>query len=235
MTIYNKKTYKSIELMVCDGDNTLIKDPNSERGSSWDFVGCLYIPRRTWEAEAKQYLTRIREATEPKEQDRIFEEWSEHDAKLLKGFPAAQAICSAIPYNKGVLEYFSKDISVKKAIISGGVDVIMERATDELGFDYCFTNKLGIAKGLFDGTVTINVSLNNKKESLEKALLLAGNSGRGTVLAIGDGTNDIPIFEYIREQGGYAIAICPENDDVKKAANATINDFRELDNYITRQ
>jgi hypothetical protein len=49
MKLYNKLTGRNIDLLVCDGDRTLIDYKESIFGSSWDLVGHQYHKPEEWQ------------------------------------------------------------------------------------------------------------------------------------------------------------------------------------------
>jgi HAD superfamily phosphoserine phosphatase-like hydrolase len=237
MALYNKINGRRIDLLVCDGDRTLIDFKGSEYGSSWDLVGHLYCLPDEWQRTARMYVCRINQATTPQDQEAIFREWICYDLMLLKGNDATPAQQADIPYNKGVTEYFSGGIDgTRTAIVSAGLDIIFERARKELGIDVCITNRIGIDRqGRFDGTIKLDVTLHNKQRHLIELMGALGIQSAGQVMAVGDSHGDIALLETVKLAGGLAIAINPTSDEVAKVADAVVQDFFELDMYAEKR
>jgi|GEM_PF-6701676 len=235
MTLYNRLTGNRIDLIVCDGDGTLINYTGSPTKSSWDFVGHMYCEREEWQKITDRYLASIKGTQDKDEQERLFCEWARADIAALKGQDVHKALTAPIPYSRGVREYFAQQNGAYRAIISAGLDVIFDRAAKELGFNKCYTNHPSIDSGKFDGTLRYEVTLHNKLDILITLLMMMETASTGTTLAIGDGFNDIEMLATVKKAGGLALAMDTEEREVIAASNAVITDFREIDKYTFRR
>lgn len=234
MTLYNKTNGNRIDLIVCDGDGTLIDYPESPSKSSWDFVGHVYCDKNKWQPIADRCLALIRATKDREEQEKIFVNWALASAEALKGHNPELTKERPIPYGPGVHEYFSGMNGEQRAIISGGLDLVFGRIADELEFQHKFMNSLGTKEGRFDGTVKLEVRLYNKLPLLVELTNRTGISAEN-VLVIGDGFNDIPMFYHVRQAGGIALAMGIKEQEVINAADAAITDFREIEKYTYRK
>ena len=80
-------------------------------------------------------------------------------------------------------------------LVSGGFTVFADRVAEAIGFDHAISNRLGLAKGMLDGTVARPiVGSATKRETLLAEREALGLTHEQT-LAVGDGANDIPMIE----------------------------------------
>ncbi|MFC1741271.1 HAD family hydrolase [Nanoarchaeota archaeon] len=237
--LYNRATGERIEFAGFDGDRTLVTYDGSEFGSSWDFVGHTYYPIDEWQGIARRFHKKISVAQTQEEKDKLFMEWVDTDIAALKGKDVHRVYEQTVPYTKGAEEYLrnirANNAAVYLAIISAGLGVVFDRIADELDFDSCLTNRPGVDEtGMFDGTIDIQVTLHDKKASLESLLSWIGGVELRNVMFVGDDYNDVECLQAVKEAGGLALAVnpLPEVEDmVSRAANAVIQDFTELEQY----
>jgi len=232
MALHNRINGNRIDLIVTDGDRTLIDFKGSEYGSSWDLVGHLYCGKEQWQRIAKEFKDKIKKSKSHEEQEKIFLEWMLSDVGFFRGKDATPALTVPIPYTTGATEYFKEHTAgAKTAIISGGIDVIFERSRKDLGIDYCITNRLGIgADGRFDGTLRPEVTLHNKMQKLMQLKQKLGID-YANILIIGDSENDEIPMKFINLAGGISLAINPTSYEVGRAANFIITDFTQIRQY----
>ncbi len=116
---------------------------------------------------------------------------------LLKGISRAQLQAvyqDRITYTPGArtLVKTLKRAGIQTALVSGGFTFFTDQVRDALGFDFVRANHLGFSGDLLDGTVKEPIlDAQGKRDFLEE--LAAGTPE--AAIAIGDGANDIPMFE----------------------------------------
>ncbi len=133
--------------------------------------------------------------------------WAELDASLWKGHTRDEIMewVESVEYMDGARELidFLKNRDFKIAILSSGLMCLAGKVAKELGVDYVFANELIFdEKGVITGKVKPHVDFKNKgvilrelKEELKPKL----------TIAVGDGFNDIVMFE----EADVSIAINP--------------------------
>ena len=91
--------------------------------------------------------------------------------------------------------------------------------------DFAYSNELGENNGKHDGTVHYIMGGPQKAETIQKYLSSEG-FGPENLASIGDGENDIPIFQVSK----ISIAFNPDSESVSKAASLTIHskDLRDI-------
>lgn len=143
---------------------------------------------------------------------------------LLKGLHIedAKKIADCMEYHDGVVETLGelKKYGHKIAVISGGFDVFEERLRRELKIDFIITNKFIVEQGKING---VKIIVDEHKEKNLKKLREILELDLGDVIFVGDGTNDIGIFQ----NADYAIGLNPK-DEVKPFINQEIRDIREM-------
>lgn len=237
-----------IELIVCDGDGTLIDFDGSEFGSSWDFLASICFaddPERwyLWMEVARHYSSRIKDCVSVEEEEIFFRQWAQKDASALKGVDSNPMQKKPIPYAEGAEDYFSmlreKGVEVKKAILSGGLDIVFERVKDELGFDMCISNILGTDQaGRFTGDIELNVTLHNKLMRCVMDIMysnqMSGGKGisRNNVVFIGNDYNDLTLLELVKRAGGISLAFNPTFSSPENYVNGVIDDFMQIEEYV---
>jgi phosphoserine phosphatase len=114
----------------------------------------------------------------------------------------------------------------KLAIISGGIDILVDTLFPDHPFDDMFINKIFFSK---DGTVSGWENTAYDGGSKHQALISIchrENIDLAHTVFIGDGENDIDILE----EAGLGIAFCPKSDKVRQAADVIVEvpDMREI-------
>jgi phosphoserine phosphatase len=150
-------------------------------------------------------------------------EWARLDAALWKGVPLARVeeLFRRSEYRPGVREVFALlcQHSVPAAIVSSGLTVHVRQVAADLGVRRTVSNELVVCDGHLTGEVVVNVTEDSKGAAME---VLRNEFGARPeeCLAVGDGTADVDLFE----QAGLAIAVCPRDDHVRRAADVVIED-----------
>ena len=143
--------------------------------------------------------------------------------KLLEGLEEEKVnkICHNLPYMPGAEESIKalKKEGYKVLVFSGGFRNATSYAKKILGFDADFSNilhsKNGILTGLVGGEMMFSFS---KGDMLKRIQDVLGIDKKDTV-AIGDGANDLSMFEY----AGKRIAFCAK-DVLKQKADFVVDD-----------
>jgi phosphoserine phosphatase len=150
-------------------------------------------------------------------------EWARLDAALWKGTEQArvETLFRGNPYRPGVPALFDllQRNNVLTAIVSTGLDVHVRQVAEDLGIWRAVSNELVAHKGFLTGEVVVHVTERTKGEVMtwlrEEAEALPQEC-----LAVGDGPADTALFA----QAGLAIAICPRDGSVGRAADFVIED-----------
>lgn len=212
---------KPIELIALDVDGTIVHYNRGGFGSSWDTLSySLGVFDKVQELLKEYYPQREKH-----------EEWTGKEVSLFKGKKIMDA-CKylyPIPYSLGVRD-FAKVSKGKfiRGLLTTAIDLVAEKASDELDLDFCFCNVLGKENGIFNGKIDYLVPLWDKHFVLENFCKRKGVSLEKTCY-VGDNENDISCFEIV----GLPIAFNPKTKETEKAAKYVINDFRELNKILS--
>jgi phosphoserine phosphatase len=183
--------YKALALDVCGVLTT--------HGSVWQFI---HEELGFWEGNAVRFQEEFVAGAIS------YREFCERDAALWAGRPVQELtqIVASLPYREGIGELFetARRLKLKTALISTGLTLLTDRIAADFGVDYAAANRLIIADGVFTGGVDILVPHDGKGTEL---IRFAGRVGvsPSEVIAVGDGTSDIPMFEA----AGYAVGFGP--------------------------
>lgn len=141
---------------------------------------------------------------------------------FLKGLSVEHtlAVFKSLPYIDGAKEliYELKQKGVVVVCFSGGFDGALEIAQKELGFDTFFANFLHEKDGFLTGQVGGDMMCNNSKGIMLKKLQKILNISQEETMAVGDGANDLSMFQY----AGIKVAFCAK-EVLKKHATITID------------
>lgn len=118
---------------------------------------------------------------------------------LLRGLPAsvldeAAARIRLMPGARALLAT-SCAAGVRTALVSGGFTAFADRVAAELGFDRVVANRLDIVDGAIAGTVRSPIVTRDTKREVLLAMCGELGSTPSSVLAVGDGANDLPMLE----------------------------------------
>jgi phosphoserine phosphatase len=209
LAAHNSATQRSpLRLAVFDLDGTL-----KEAFSPWRYLHVAL----GFEEQADEYRARFLSG----EIDYV--EWARLDAALWKGQPVAkvEAIFRSNAYRPGANELFRwlRRSMVPSAIVSTGLNVQVQQVAAELGVWRSVSNELVIEEGRLTGEAVIHVTEDSKGEVMAR-LRAEANAGPEECLAVGDGPADIQLFA----QAGLSVAVCPRDDQVRRAADVVVED-----------
>jgi len=128
-----------------------------------------------------------------------FSESFKKRVSLLKGLDESvmKEIAENLPITEGAERLFStlKHYGYKTAILSGGFNYFGNYLKNKLGVDYVFANELEIKDGKLTGKHKGEIVDGNKKAELLKLLAFKEEIHLEQVIAVGDGSNDLPMLQ----------------------------------------
>lgn len=152
---------------------------------------------------------------------------------LLKGAKQEkiEKICKELPYTKGAKETIAelKKHGYKVVCFSGGYDTATIPAQNVLGYDAQFANIFHFKNGELTGLLGGEMMFSDSKGKMLKRLQALLNVTEENTLTVGDGANDLSMFQY----AGKRAAFCAK-PVLKEKANIIIEnkDLTELLNFI---
>lgn len=152
---------------------------------------------------------------------------------LLKGMNArkAEEICQALPLMNGAKEAIAglKAKGYTVVVFSGGFRIATTPAKAILGFDADFANVLHARDGHLSGLVGGDMMFGFSKGDMLRRVQNLLNISYDNTIAVGDGANDISMFECAAKK----VAFCAK-PILKNAANVVIDekDMRNLLQFI---
>jgi phosphoserine phosphatase len=202
-------------LVVCDIDGTITRHI-----SSWQF---LHEKMGQWDNHAEKYQRSFLAG------EIDYEEFCRRDAAHWKGLEAERLrqLFQEIPYFPNVAPALRKlkEKGFRLAAVSTGIQFVLDRVQQELGFERVIGNFLNVSKGRLTGDVTIKVSHLEKGKALQTLTGEIGIPAEHTVV-VGDSAGDVPMMKI----AGYSIAFNALDPQVKNTANYTCRteDFMEV-------
>ena len=214
-----------IELIVTDMDGTAVKYSNEPFYSSWDALADVFSEeqRKEWFTIRDKYLSKG---------NGFYREWFDKQVSSLRGIAvsAIEDILFPVPYTKGFRDFFMGLNGIKKAILSGGLDIVAEKIFEEVGFDYLVSQKLGIQKGYFTGRgKSFETGLDKSPHLIE--LCKKARVDLSRTCYVGDSRYDVSCLELV----GMPVIFEPKQDlksYAKQNSIVVIDDFRELKNHL---
>lgn len=142
---------------------------------------------------------------------------------LLKGLSAkrAEEICANLPLMPNAKEAIAglKENGYKVIVFSGGFRIATTPAKSILGFDADFANVLHAKDGVLTGLVGGDMMFNFSKGDMLRRMQRLLNISLEDTMAVGDGANDISMFECASKK----VAFCAK-PILKNAANIVIDE-----------
>ena len=196
-----------IKLCVFDFDSTLMD------GETIDILASAYGV-----GEEVSKITKLAMAGELD-----FFESLQKRVSLLKDMPEDEVIkvCKNLKYMNGATKLIRalKDKNIKIIVFSGGFRVATSYAKDILGFDADFANILHVKNNKLTGLVGGDMMFGYSKGDMLKRLQELLGISKDETMCVGDGANDISMFEYSKIK----VAFCAK-EILKKNANIIIDD-----------
>lgn len=119
--------------------------------------------------------------------------------ELLKGLDETvmKEIAENLPITEGAERLFKtlKKYGYKTAILSGGFNYFGNFLKSKLDIDYVFANELEINEGKLTGRHSGEIVNGEKKAELLKLLAFKEDIHLDQVIAVGDGSNDLPMLK----------------------------------------
>ena len=142
---------------------------------------------------------------------------------LLKGLDESvmKEIAENLPITEGAERLFKtlKQYGYKTAILSGGFNYFGNYLKNKLGVDYVFANELEIMDGKLTGKHLNEIVDGDRKAELLKLLAFKEDIHLEQVIAVGDGSNDLPMLQL----AGLGIAFHAKPKVKESAKNAISN------------
>lgn len=161
------------------------------------------------------------------------EKWAEEDIKLWGNvkLEKIKQILDKVPLSKGAKETCKalKEKGYLLAIISTGINILVERVTKELGIDCCVCNKLYEKNNKILAKLYISFD-KNPKDKILKELMKRLKVKKKDVIIVGDSDDDYPMMKL----AGFSILFNPNPDSsklAKREANAIIKN-KDLRNIL---
>jgi phosphoserine phosphatase len=175
--------YRRSRRLVCfDMDSTLIQAEVIDELAKYAGVG--------------EQVSRITESAMRGEID--FKESFRKRMSLLNGLSedVLKDIAPKLPLTEGAERLFTtlRKYGFKTAILSGGFTYFGEYLQKKLGIDYVYANQLEIVDGKLTGKHLGEIVDGAKKAQLLKAIAEKENIHLQQVVAVGDGSNDLPMI-----------------------------------------
>ncbi|MFQ5781175.1 MAG: phosphoserine phosphatase SerB, partial [Nitrospiria bacterium] len=118
--------------------------------------------------------------------------------RLLKGLPikVLQKVYRRMPFTPGakVLIAVLKELGYRTALLSGGFDYFTSRVKESLRLDYTYSNRLEIKEGTLTGEIIGKIVDGKQKATLMEEIASKEGISLDQVIAIGDGSNDLPMI-----------------------------------------
>ena len=152
---------------------------------------------------------------------------------LLKGAKERKIIeiCENLPYTKGAKDTISelKKMGYTVVCFSGGYETATIPAQKVLGYDAQFSNIFHFKNSILTGQLGGEMMFSDSKGKMLKRLQSVMNISPSDTLVVGDGANDLSMFQYADKR----TAFCAK-PILKEKANIVIEnkDLTELLDYL---
>jgi len=211
---------RRIRAIIFDLDGTLVRYHGVEFESSWGAVAAAAGKQEESGLILREFLPR-RDA---------YQEWVERDAALLTGI-SVEVITAKIfppPYATGAREAIAALRGrYTMGILSSGVDLVADRACQELGLDFSVANRLLIEDGRFTGESETVVDL-WKKADVMKEIAAKHNLDLSEICFVGDHMNDVPVMRIV----GLSIAMNAKDKELERIADYVVSDFTTIPQIV---
>lgn len=191
----------------------------------FDLDGCLTEKDDSW-AYIHHHLGVWEQAQEHRRQffrgEIDYQRWADLDVGLWRGTPVNEIkkIVGQIKVRPNIelLVQELKNKTLYLGILSSGLSFFADSVKKQYNFDFAIANSLKVGEdGRLTGEINVEVSFDDKDYVLEK-FLKPFNIKMKDCIAIGDGENDIPLFNRV----GFSIAFNPKNQKVANSATTVV-------------
>ena len=198
--------YRALALDVC-GVLTTHK-------SVWQFI---HEELGLWEGSAIRFQEEFRAGTI------TYREFCRLDAALWEGKSVAELgrVVARLPYREGIAQLFetAARLGLKTGLISTGLTLLTDRIAADFKVDYAAANRLISKDGIFTGGVDVIVPHDGKGRELIRFARRLGVAP-AEVIAVGDGSSDIPMFK----EAGYAVGFGHALDGTVGVVKLSVNE-----------
>ena len=205
-----------IRAIIFDLDDTLVRYRNVEFESSWGAIAAAAGKQEESEQILREFLP----------QRDAYEEWVERNAALLAGIPVEKITAKIFPppYATCAREAMAALRGLYTlGILSSGVDLVADRARQELGLDFSIANRLLIEDGHFTGESETVVDL-WKKADVMREIARQHELDLSEICFVGDHMNDVPVMRIV----GLSIAVNPKDEELEQIADYVVPDFTAI-------
>jgi len=213
------KNVSRIRVVTIDVDGCLVSyDAGTAFKSSWDALGRAYGLQDKWNRRIEKYYNSLRGTND--------HSWAETNVAELAGKSVQEAlkILYPIPYCAGAREFAdASKQNFRRGLLTTAIDLVAEKAEEELKLDFCFCNTLHRNNGTFTGTLDYDVPTWLKHIKLLRVCRRCGVWPEA-ICHIGDNENDVDVAEKV----GMFIALKPKTPKVEKKGDYVVNDFFEV-------
>ncbi len=211
---------RRIRAIIFDLDGTLVRYRGVEFESSWGAIAAAAGMQKESEQILHEFLPR-RDA---------YTKWVERDAALLTGIPVDDIAMKIFPppYATGARSAIAALRGrYTMGILSSGVDLVADRAREELGLDFSVANRLLVKDGRFTGESETVVDL-WKKADVMKEIAAKHNLDLSEICFVGDHMNDVPVMRIV----GLSIAMNAKDEELVRIADHVVTDFTLIPQII---
>ena len=207
-----------IKLISLDVDGCLVayKNIGSRFESSWDALGCAYGLKNRWDKRIEKFYGK----------ENSDWEWAKQDTADLLNLPVktAEKFLFPLPYSSGVREFArTSKGKLLRGLLTTSIDLVAEKAREELELDFSFCNVLHKNNGFFTGTLDYNVPIWRKHKKIAEICRQYSITPK-EICHVGDNENDLSVAKAV----GMFIAFSPKKQNVAEKADYVISDFNEL-------
>ena len=210
------------KLIFIDVDGTLTRGK-----SSWEIVHHHFEINFPGMVDKMNYNTKLWEDGKID-----YNTWAQMDVALWKGLQYAELSKALLPPDlvpgarKGI--DMLKDRGFKVVLVSGGINVLVDKVKEMVGADEAYSNIILEKDGVISGEVDIPVG--NTKVKVIEEVMKAHNVDVSNTYAIGDHVNDIEMFDFVT----YSLGVNIKKEIVREHANEVIEmtDFTEASRCI---
>ena len=212
---------RRILAIIFDLDGTLVRYHGVEFESSRGAIAAAAGVQKESEDILREFLP----------QRDAYTKWVKRDAELLAGIlvDEIEAKIFPPPYAAGAKAAIEKTLRGRyvMGILSSGVNLVADRAREELGLDFSLANRLLIRDGRFTGESETVVDLWKKAEVM-KEIAREQNLDLSEICFVGDHMNDVPVMRIV----GLSIAMNAKDEELARIADYVATDFTSIPQIV---